>query len=62
MVAAVLAVVTVASSPAVAADFYTPPSALPAGQNGDVIKSQASTYNGATGGRHSLRAARHAVE
>lgn len=51
VVAAVLAVVTVASSPAVAADFYTPPSPLPAGQNGDVIKSQASTYNGATATR-----------
>lgn len=51
VVAAVLAVVTVASSPAVAADFYTPPSPLPAGRNGDVIKSEPSTYKGATATR-----------
>ncbi|GAA0630361.1 lipase family protein [Kutzneria viridogrisea] len=42
----------VAAVPASADEaFYTPPSPLPAGQNGDVLKSQPSKYNGATATR-----------
>ncbi|MFD9895890.1 lipase family protein [Amycolatopsis sp. NPDC059027] len=42
------AAVTVAAAAPATADeaFYTPPSPLPAGQNGDVIKSQPSAFNG----------------
>jgi secretory lipase len=43
---------TVAPSPASAQEsFYTPPSPLPAGNNGDVIKSQRVNYSNATATR-----------
>ncbi|WP_158892995.1 lipase family protein [Amycolatopsis anabasis] len=46
--ATTLAVLTVGSSPASADEaFYTPPSPLPAGRDGDVIKSQPSNVNNA---------------
>ncbi|NGN64974.1 lipase [Streptomyces sp. A7024] len=46
--AGIVAALTVAVPAAVAEeDFYTPPSPLPAGANGDVLKSQQATYNNA---------------
>jgi hypothetical protein len=50
LAAGTLAVLT--ATPAAADDnFYQPPSPLPAGHNGDVIKSQPVTFSGATGTR-----------
>jgi hypothetical protein len=52
LAAASLVLPTVAGSPASAqSGFYTPPSPLPAGENGDVVKSEPITFNGATARR-----------
>ncbi|SDD61470.1 lipase family protein [Actinokineospora iranica] len=48
--AGAVAVSAVSGPSAIAADttsVYVPPSSLPSGQNGDIIKSQPSTFNGA---------------
>lgn len=51
LVAAVVAAGPPASGATADEAFYTPPSPLPSGQNGDVIKSQPSKYNNATATR-----------
>ena len=52
--AAVAGIALPAASPAPAgaqADFYTPPSPLPSGRNGDIVKQQRVTYANATATR-----------